>query len=320
MAQGSGEDADISPRDLAARAAWMSFVGGQTQDQIAQALGISRQRAQRLVARASAEGLIRVRINHPIAECLELESQLKERFDLHSAWVSPSLGGTGGAATKGLASFAAPVLERLLRSDKPQTVAVGTGRTLRMVVEQMQSVDGSHHRLVALNGNLAPDGSATAFEVIVRLAEKFSAPQYPLAIPAVARSEAEYEQYTGLPHVAATRSLAELADMAIVGIGQMTDDAPMFVDGFISADELADLQAAGAAGEIVGYVFDRRGRYLDHRVNALNMGVRVPVQGNPVCCIGAGSAKVAALHAALSGGLIDHLVTDEETAKSLINK
>ena len=36
--------------DQAARAAWMYFVAGQTQHDIASALGVSRQVAQRLVA------------------------------------------------------------------------------------------------------------------------------------------------------------------------------------------------------------------------------------------------------------------------------
>ena len=114
--KGNVDDTDISPRDLAARAAWLSFVGGLTQDQIAQELGISRQRAQRLVARASSEGLIRVRIEHPIAECLELERALKSRFGLTSAWVSPGLG-AGGDPLQGLAPFVAPVLERLFASE-----------------------------------------------------------------------------------------------------------------------------------------------------------------------------------------------------------
>ena len=67
-----------SPQDDAARAGWLSYVGGLTQDQIAAELGISRQRAQRLVSRAMAEGLIHVRLNHRIGACLELEQALRE--------------------------------------------------------------------------------------------------------------------------------------------------------------------------------------------------------------------------------------------------
>lgn len=311
------EDREVSPRDHAARAAWMSFVGGMTQDQIAQELGISRQRVQRLVARAAAEGLIRVRIAHPIAECLELERALAARFGLESAWVSPGTGASG-VSLAGLASFAAPVIERVFRAEAPQVIAVGTGRTLRAVVEHVEPLDGAHHKLVALNGNVAPDGSATAYEVIVRLAEKTLAPQYPLAIPVVARTREEYRLYLSMPHVSASRDLARTADIAIVGLGQMAEDAPLYVDGFISAEELASLRAAGAAGEIAGHVFDAQGRFLEHPVNERIMGIRPLVSHNPVCCIAAGASKVAALRGALNGGLISQLITDEATARAML--
>lgn len=45
--------------DDAARAGWLYYVAGRTQDEIAAAMGISRQSAQRLVSLAVAERLIR---------------------------------------------------------------------------------------------------------------------------------------------------------------------------------------------------------------------------------------------------------------------
>lgn len=319
MTRADIDDRDVSPRDFAARAAWLSYVGGLTQDQIARELGISRQRVQRLVARATSEGLVRVRINHPIAACLELERGLKQRFGLEAAWVAPRLG-DGSNLLHGVGVFAAPVLERIFGSPEPKTIAVGTGRTLRAVVDNVEPVDGAHHKLVALNGNVAPDGSATAYEVIVRLAGLLSAPQYPLAIPVVARTREEFELYLSLPHVAASRELARTADIAIVGIGHMSEDAPLYVDGFITADELASLMAAGAEGELAGHVFDAEGRYLDHPVNERIMGVRVSVGNRPACCIAAGPSKYRALRGALRGRLVSQLVTDEATARHLISK
>ena len=61
-----------SRHDEAARAGWLYYVGGNTQDQIATKLGVSRQSAQRLVSLAVSEGLIKVRLDHPIANCMEL--------------------------------------------------------------------------------------------------------------------------------------------------------------------------------------------------------------------------------------------------------
>lgn len=316
--QGFVEDGDVSPRDLAARAAWLSFVGGMTQDQIAQELGISRQRAQRLVARASAEGLIRVRIDHPIARCLELERDLKERFGLEAAWVSPGIG-SGADPLIGLAPFVAPVLERFFEESQPKTFALGTGRTLKTVVEHLRTVDGAHHKLVSLIGNVAPDGSASFYEVIMRFAEKTRAKHYPMSAPVSARDDAELSLYQSLPHVKASRALANSADLAIVGIGQMGDDAPLYVDGFLTADELTDLRAAGGVGEICGHIYDGEGRYLDHPVNHRMVGVQVPVNGMPVYCVAAGETKLPALRAALSGGLLTGVFTDERTARDLIS-
>ena len=58
--------------DDAARAGWLYYIAGNTQDEIARKLGVSRQTAQRLVSLAVSEKLIKVRLDHPIAHCLEL--------------------------------------------------------------------------------------------------------------------------------------------------------------------------------------------------------------------------------------------------------
>lgn len=73
--------------DQAARAAWLSWVAGMTQDEIARELGVSRQTAQRLVAQAMAAGIVKVRIDHPLAECLDLGAALKDRCGMQLAEV-----------------------------------------------------------------------------------------------------------------------------------------------------------------------------------------------------------------------------------------
>ncbi|WP_417725522.1 sugar-binding transcriptional regulator [Salipiger sp.] len=313
-----GPDETEAPQsDLAARAAWLYYVGGMRQDAIAEELGISRQRAQRLVARALSEGLVRVRIDHPIAECLDLERRLRHRFGLLRARVAPRSGGSPDAL-RSIAPFAAPELERIFADETPKLLALGTGRTLRAVVDNMQQVPGGHHKVVSLIGNVAPDGSASFYEVIMRIADKTGAPHYPMSVPVMARDEAEFANYRALPHVVASRALAEQADVTVVGIGQMAADAPLYVDGFITSDELKSLQDAGAAGEIGGHVFDAEGQYLDHPLNNFMVGVRVPANTSPVICIAGGVSKIKALRAALKGRLIQGLITDELTAAELL--
>jgi DNA-binding transcriptional regulator LsrR (DeoR family) len=119
-----------------------------TQDQIAAELGVSRQRAQRLVSRAMAEGLIHVRLNHRIGACLDLEA----------ACATASGCRAGAACRRALARgrpgarhrpAAAAELERFLRMPEPLVIALGTGRALRGMVDAMDEIEAPQHRLVS---------------------------------------------------------------------------------------------------------------------------------------------------------------------------
>ncbi|MBL9053485.1 MAG: sugar-binding transcriptional regulator [Tabrizicola sp.] len=304
--------------DDAARAGWLYYVAGMTQDQIALELGVSRQRAQRLVSKAMAEGLVKVRLDHKIGRCLALEAGLIRRFDLQQARVAPDLG-PGADPARSTASAAAGLLESFLARTEPQTIAVGTGRALSSMVAEIATQQNERHRIVSLIGNIAPDGSASFYEVVMRLADKLHAPHYPMPVPLISETPEERALFHALRPVQAAAKLAREADVVFVGIGQMGDDAPLYKDGFVTRAQLAEMQAKGAVGEIVGGVFDHDGRYIETPISALVGGVRVePGRTVPVIGVAAGSTKLAAIRAALTGRIVNCLVTDEPTAAALL--
>lgn len=313
------EQPDPTPHDDAARAGWLYYVGGMTQDQIATELGVSRQRAQRLVSRAMTEGLIHVRLNHRIGACLDLEAALTQRFNLIRARVSPGLG-PGADGVRAIAPAAAAELERFLRMPDPLTIALGTGRALRGMVDALVEIDAPQHRLVSLIGNIAPDGSASFFDVVMRIADKVRAPHYPMPVPVISPTPEENAAFHALGPVQKVVELATSADVNFVGVGQMSNDAPLLADGFVSRQELDEMQAAGAAGEVAGWVFDSEGRYLDLGTNTRTGGVRVaPGLTRPSIGIAAGASKVPAILGALKSHIINGLVTDEPTARLLLS-
>lgn len=75
---------------LLVRAAWLSYVGGLTQAQIAKRLGINRIRVNRMLAQARDQGIVQIRINSKVADCVALEERLRERFSLAEAIVVPT--------------------------------------------------------------------------------------------------------------------------------------------------------------------------------------------------------------------------------------
>ena len=311
-------ETDTNLLDDAARAGWLYYVGGMTQDQIAGELGVSRQRAQRLVSRAIAEGLIQVRLEHRLAPCLALEAELMRRFGLGQARVAPGLG-AGADANRAIAGLAAQMLEGFLRRAEPLIVALGTGRALRAMVDQLTPMEADQHRIVSLIGNIAPDGSASFFDVIMRIADKVRAPHYPMPVPVISDTAEERALFHRLRPVENVTALARLADVTFVGVGQMGGDAPLLKDGFVTASELDEMQARGAIGEVAGWVFDAEGRYIDTGINERVGGVRVEAgRTEPVYGIAAGATKVPAIRAALQSRIINRLITDEATATALL--
>jgi DNA-binding transcriptional regulator LsrR (DeoR family) len=311
---GDREDARL---DDAARAGWLYYVAGNTQDDIADKLGISRQSAQRLVSLAVSKKLIKVRLDHPIASCMALAEVLTKRYDLKYCDVVPS-DPASTSTVLGVAEAAAAYLERILRSPTPLVLALGTGRTIRASVNQLPPMDCPQHKIVSLVGNIAPDGSASFFDVITKISEIVKAPHFPMPVPVVASTVEEKTVLLDLKPVQHVCNLAKRADVTMVGVGSLDDKAPLFVDGFITRAELRALRKAGAVGEIVGWAYGRDGQILAGLTNERVVSVPIGKVGSATV-IGAamGPSKLAAIRAALIGRLISGLITDEATAKAL---
>ena len=105
------QDSGSRRLDDAARAGWLYYVAGNNQEAIAQKLGVSRQTAQRLVSLSVSEGLIKVRLDHPIAQCMELAADLHSRYALDLVEVVPS-DPDSKSTTSGVAEAAAAEIER----------------------------------------------------------------------------------------------------------------------------------------------------------------------------------------------------------------
>ncbi|PVB59618.1 sugar-binding transcriptional regulator [Labrenzia sp. 011] len=310
--------AESSRLDDAARAGWLYYVAGNTQDEIARKLGVSRQSAQRLVSLAVSERLIKVRLDHPIARCMELSARMIERFGLQGCDVVPS-DPDAPSSTIGIAHAAAAEMERHFNSQQPKIIAFGTGRTLRASVDQIPSMDCPQHRIASLLGNMMSDGSASAYNVIIRLADRINARHYPMPLPVFARSREELQLLHNQEAVHSILDLIRQADATFVGIGNMGPTAPLAMDGFVSLDEMRALENAGAVGEITSWVYDRDGNMIEGLTNDLVASAPLkPAGDKPVYGIAAGDGKVPAMLGALQGRLINCLITNEATAEQLL--
>jgi DNA-binding transcriptional regulator LsrR (DeoR family) len=313
-------DNETARLDDAARAGWLYYVAGNTQDEIARKLGVSRQTAQRLVSLAMSERLIKVRLDHPIARCMELSAALKQRYDLVLCEVAPT-DPASTSTTLGIAQIAAAEMERWLRRPDPVVIGIGTGRTMRAVADQLPAMQCPQHKLVALVGIGKADGSASFYDVIIRLSDTVRAPHHPMPLPVFARSAEERELLTSLPSTRSLLSLIEQADISFVGVGSIGEGSALLKDGFITTEENDALRKAGAVGEITAWSFDSHGRLIQGLMNerCAAAPLRQPAK-RPMIGVAMGVARRAAIRAALTGRLITGLITDEATAEHLLRR
>lgn len=307
--------------DLATRAAWLYYVAGDTQNEIAEKLQVSRPVAQRLVAFAVEKNLIRVRVEHRLADCLTLAARLCERYGLAMCEVVPVDEDSPDAVDRKLAVAGAQVMERYLSEAKPMIVAVSSGRTLKAAVDQLGQIDRPQHRLVSMVGAIAQDGSSNRYDVALHISEKTGGKHFLLPAPLIADSEAEREQWCNHRLYRIVEGLSARADVAFVGIGDIGPECPLHVDGFITAAEVQELTGRGAIAEMLGLPINADGERVEsptgRRVTSVPLDA--PPKRPTIGFVG-GPRKHRAVLAALKGGWLSGLVTDEACARAALGE
>jgi DNA-binding transcriptional regulator LsrR (DeoR family) len=305
--------------DLAARAAWLYYVAGNTQQEIAKKLKISRPAAQRLVAIALERGIVKVQVHHKIIGCLEVATILRKRYDLVVCEVVPSNEDSPDQVLRKIAVAGAQIMECYLSEPQPKIIALSSGRTMKAVIDELPALVRTQHRLVSLVGAIAHDGSSNRYDVALRTAEKTSSKYFLLPSPFLADSAEERKQWCRHRLYRVVETLAGQADVAFVGIGEMGIGCPMHRDGFINEAVVNELVEAGAAGETLGWTFNREGEpvhtSIHERVTSIQL--RRPPK-KPIIAFAAGESKTEAVLGALRGRWINGLVTDETCAQMIL--
>ncbi len=303
---------------MATRAAWLHYVGGLTQAAVAKRLGLPSVKTHRLIARAVADGVVKVSIDGRIVECARLEDQLCNRFGLSFCEVAPDLG-EEGLPLRALGAAGAGFLKREIERHEHAVIGLGHGRTLAASVQQMPRINAGGVRFISLLGGLTRHYAANPHDVMHRLAEKTGAQAYVMPVPFFANSSEDREVLLAQRGVREVFDISNGAGLKIVGIGTVDADAQLVASGMIEPAEIAEIKSAGGIGEMLGHFFDDMGRVLETNLTSRTLAVDLdgPARSQLVAIAG-GPSKIEAIRALLMSARLSGLITDETTAKALI--
>ncbi len=305
---------------LAIRAVWLHYAGGLTQAAVAERLGITNLKAHRLIARAVADGVVKVSIDADIVECVDLEDRLAALYGLEYCEVAPDLGEDGlPVRTLGLAGGG--YLRREIERGEHRVIGLGHGRTLAAAVQQLPRLNAKEVRFVSLLGGLTRNYSANPYDVMHRLAERTSAQAYVMPVPFCANSVEDREVLLEQRGVREVFDMAKQASLKFVGIGTVDPQSQLVLSGMIDPIQIEAISAAGGVAELLGHFFDAEGRMMATPLTGHTLAAPLGEPGTRrMVAIAGGAEKIASIAAALKSRRLTGLIVDECTAMALLGE
>lgn len=307
-------------QSLAIRAAWLHYVGGLRQADVAKRLDVPSVKAHRLIQKAVAEGAVKVSIEGDIVGCIELETALCERYGLQTCEVAPNLD-EEGLPLRALGAAGASWLRRCLEQGDDQTIGLSHGRTLTAAIRTMPHLSLPNQRFVSLLGGLTRNFAANPHDVMHLLAEKTGAQAYVMPVPFFANSVEDREVLLAQRGISEVLRMAETASLKLVGIGTVSHNAQLVDAGLIQTDEIEAISVEGGRGEMLGHFFDEDGVCLDTPLTKRTIAASFTDEvqkGGRIVALAGGPHKVAAIRAVLRSGRLSGLITDEQSASALL--
>ncbi len=301
-------------------AARLYYLDGLGQAEVARFVKVSQAKISRMLALAKERGIVRITVAEYEPRDAALEKKLRSKLKLQAAAVMRTVPGADEEDARRTAGhFGAAFVHSLITPGS--TVAIAGGRTMRELVQMMPDTSVSNLTVVQAMGSIdSTVGTVDALELGRSLAHRCSGRFITITTPAFVPDEKTRDAFLALDQLRAVWQRFKQVNVALVGIGTLENS--VFVErGVLTAADVAALKKAGAVGEICGRFFDSRGRECrtPWSGRVISMGLeqlrRVPQSIGIV----AGADRSLALAAAVRGGLIKSLVTDDLGARALID-
>ena len=304
-------------KKLMVEAAILYYEKKYPQQEIAQVMKLSRQTVSKLLNDAIHENVVEIKIHDPGQDCRELEQGLCEHFGLRNAVVCSVSGKDEMIRQMMTVKKAAEYLLPLIQ-DGNQKIAISWGRTLQAFIEELPRIHAGRNTVFPLFG--ATDSEKSCFlsnELARSFADKIGAEVKYAWFPYRPDQAEDCELLKKTSYYKKIHALWNHVDIAIVGIGNTTV-LRLFEDVFGYRERSVD-----AVGDVATHLFTAEGRLIEpysHALCASAENLKQARQTVAIACSSDGNNKIEAIIGALRTGLLDTLITDEHTARNVLEK
>ncbi|MDA0148248.1 sugar-binding transcriptional regulator [Vibrio sp. LaRot3] len=315
------QEPTLDSADLLTEISVAYYQDGATQEEISKKFSISRAKVGRLLKQARDEGIVEITVKyHPVFSA-KIEQRLIERFGVKRALVALDQPNEE-AQRQQVAGLVSHYLAATIKSG--DVVTVGQGRNVSAVAHHVGVITPRDCKFVCSIGGIHPRGGMFNADHICRqFAKNYGGTSETLYAPAYAENREQKLAFMQNTTIKQTLDSARKADVALVGIGDMSENSYMVDLGWFTADEVVQSRLQqGVVGDFAGYdFFDIHGNaantVMSDRVIGLGIDEFKPI--SQVIAIAAENSKPLALLGALRTGAIDVIATSVSNALTVLN-
>lgn len=296
-------------KNLMIKIAWYYYMENMTQQAIADQLNITRMRVIKLLEKARQTGVVQFRISSSLDFRRDLETKLMEKYHLRDCYTVPT--NPNAASTNDTIARAASIyIADHVRENS--YINFGYGDTTSKTIEYLAKNLETAVSFVSLTGGVG-------YYLPKSESNIFNAKLYLIPSPIIMSSEQMADAIKQESSVQEVTNMIRLASMTVVGIGSMDDSATIVKSSILNPSDFRLLAMKGAVGDVICHFIDKDGNLVDTEVDSRLVSVPLSTlkELENVIGVAAGKHKLHAIHAALMGGYMDILITDEETAEQL---
>jgi len=289
-----------------------------SQQEIANTLGISRPTVSRLLQQAKELGYVRIEIIDPLENNHDLAKELKKKYNLQSVEVCYSPIDDYSEVTQIITKKAADVLGDYVNDG--DIVGVTWGTTMYHIAKKLEKKPVKGVEVIQLNGGISYSKTNTyASETVNMFAEAFNTiPRY-LPLPVIFDNPQVKQMVESDRHIERLIELGKQSNIGIFTVGTVKKDALLFRVGYFNEEEEQNIQTY-AVGDICSRFFDNKGQIYSNLLNSRTIGIELDELRNKEksILVAGGEKKTDAIHGALVGKYANILITDQFTAKRLL--
>lgn len=291
-----------------------------SQQDIAKKIGVSRPTVSRLLQQAKAKGIVKIEINDPVEDCENLSHDIERNFNIKKALII-SIPQTGeGTVKKYLGEAASSYLYQIVKDG--DTIATSWGTTMFEIAQKLQQKYVQDVSVVQLNGGVSHSETNTyASEVLHLFGKAYNTAPHFLPLPAIVDHIVVKQAIQADRHIKKVLEMGREANISIFTVGVPSFDSVLIRADYFSKEDL-DIIYSKAVGDICSRYIDEDGSICDENINNRTIGIDLKelINKEHSILVAGGEKKVNAIYGTLHGGYANTLITDQYTAKSLLDK